>query len=432
MYVEIDLSAGSGAIELREPDDFRSLKVVVHDESEPGIGLEGVLAPVGRLGWGATRSCAIDALKDLARERARSAEWIESFDAMVEYARSRGWLADDGSALQAHCERCDPWPGKPDRGEARYARTRATRVPGCHRPFRHGRDGDHGAPCQHVPRDDRQRGQFVVTGASDAADLHEPGSLRRGRRCRAACASRSTSSPRIRPTRQCSSARRDATNSTVCRSGPGSGRPAPQPRPGHPGMPCGRAGHGDRHGLPGRGRSRRGPRRLPSAYFRRFGRLDLSDRDGISPTLDVLLAALRTCCAIELGAVSATVGMVPPDRLAELRRRMLRTRPVSGEHEPFDLSLHIGRYVAFHECVVGLVDSPTLLDAYRQAGAPRLITRLIGARAADDVLSGDGQRVPRPRPPGAGVRASRRRGRQRNHPPSHRASHHLHATSRGI
>jgi hypothetical protein len=112
MYVEIDLSAGPGAIELREPDDFRSLKVVVHNESQPGAGLEDVFAPIGRLEPGGDAILRIDALKDLARERARSAEWIESFDAMVEYARSRSWLADDGSALQAHCERSDPWRGQ--------------------------------------------------------------------------------------------------------------------------------------------------------------------------------------------------------------------------------------------------------------------------------------------------------------------------------
>ena len=107
MYIEISLSRsrpGPGTVALREPDDFRSLKVVVHDESGTRDGLDEALAQVGRLAADGDAILRIDALRRLAHERARSTEWSESFDAMVQYAYSRGWMADDGAALQAHCE----------------------------------------------------------------------------------------------------------------------------------------------------------------------------------------------------------------------------------------------------------------------------------------------------------------------------------------
>jgi len=122
----------------------------------------------------------------------------------------------------------------------------------------------------------------------------------------------------------------------------------------------------------------------PLAYFRgRFGRLELSQHEPVAPTSEVVEEALRTCLAVELGAVNSTVGIVRRERLAELRRRMLQTRPAPHADGPFDLSAHVERYVAFHECLVSLVDSATLLEAYRRAGAPKLIARLLAARDAE-------------------------------------------------
>ncbi len=122
----------------------------------------------------------------------------------------------------------------------------------------------------------------------------------------------------------------------------------------------------------------------PLAYFRgKFRRLELSQHEPVPPTSEVLEEALRTCRAVEAGAVNTTVGIVPRERLAELRRRMLQTRPAPQADGPFDLSAHVERYVAFHEYLVSLVDSAMLLEAYRRAGAPKLIARLLGARDAE-------------------------------------------------
>jgi hypothetical protein len=34
-----------------------------------------------------------------------TAAWLASFQAMLSYAESRGWLADDGESIAAHIER---------------------------------------------------------------------------------------------------------------------------------------------------------------------------------------------------------------------------------------------------------------------------------------------------------------------------------------
>ena len=122
----------------------------------------------------------------------------------------------------------------------------------------------------------------------------------------------------------------------------------------------------------------------PLTYFRgKFGRLELSQHEPVPASSEVVEEALRTCRAVELGAVNSTIGIIPRERLAELRRRMLQTRPAPHADGSFDLSAHVERYVAFHEYLVSLVDSATLLEAYRRAGAPKLIARLLGALDAE-------------------------------------------------
>jgi hypothetical protein len=101
MYVETDLTA---AAVLREPDDFRSLKVVVNAPGDDRGRLADALASVGRLDGEGNAFLEIEALKRLAGDRAADAEWLGSFDAMVGYARGKGWVDADGAALQAHCE----------------------------------------------------------------------------------------------------------------------------------------------------------------------------------------------------------------------------------------------------------------------------------------------------------------------------------------
>ena len=104
MYVDVDLTAEPADVALREPDDFGSLKVVVRPAGARPAALYEALDGVGWLDAHGNALLRTTALKDLAGVLAESEEWLRSFDRMVAYATSHGWVALDGEALQAHCE----------------------------------------------------------------------------------------------------------------------------------------------------------------------------------------------------------------------------------------------------------------------------------------------------------------------------------------
>ncbi len=104
MVIDADLTSSPAGLALREPDDFTSLKVLVHGTAHSRGTLAEALGPVGALDDRGNAFLRIEQLKQLAGDRARNEQWLTSFDAMVEYARDKGWVADDGQSLQAHCE----------------------------------------------------------------------------------------------------------------------------------------------------------------------------------------------------------------------------------------------------------------------------------------------------------------------------------------
>lgn len=65
-------------------------------------------AGVGYLAQSGDAFLDIAAPLALAGDYAHDAEWRSDFDPMVDYARTKGWVAADGRALQAHCERIPP------------------------------------------------------------------------------------------------------------------------------------------------------------------------------------------------------------------------------------------------------------------------------------------------------------------------------------
>jgi hypothetical protein len=44
------------------------------------------------------------ALRAAAEPRATAADWSTRWDAMIAYARTQGWLSDDGASVQVHVE----------------------------------------------------------------------------------------------------------------------------------------------------------------------------------------------------------------------------------------------------------------------------------------------------------------------------------------
>ena len=83
-------------VRLDEPGDFKGFKVVV--EQGDGSGLFAV----GRLAHRDTAWITVDAVRRLAGN-AVTPEWESGFTAMLDYAKTKGWLDDSGD-IQAHVE----------------------------------------------------------------------------------------------------------------------------------------------------------------------------------------------------------------------------------------------------------------------------------------------------------------------------------------
>lgn len=106
MIIDIDLTGEPAGIELEEPEDCTRFHVAVRGADLDA--LDSVLAAqnLGRLLPSGEALIRIDAVRRLASGRVPDA-WNADFDAMVGYAKSKGWLDEAGEAIQAHIE----WPG---------------------------------------------------------------------------------------------------------------------------------------------------------------------------------------------------------------------------------------------------------------------------------------------------------------------------------
>lgn len=98
------VAVGSGGHTVTEADVLTDLKVVT-----PLIGadLDAAVraAALGRAdASGAHVLIDIDRLRALARTTATLPDWDERFDAMIAYARRKGWVTEDGGAVRAHVD----------------------------------------------------------------------------------------------------------------------------------------------------------------------------------------------------------------------------------------------------------------------------------------------------------------------------------------
>ncbi len=59
---------------------------------------------LGRLQDADTAFLDAAALRAAAEPRATAPDWATQWDAMVDHARSKGWLSEDGARLQVHVE----------------------------------------------------------------------------------------------------------------------------------------------------------------------------------------------------------------------------------------------------------------------------------------------------------------------------------------
>jgi hypothetical protein len=97
----VKLSLGRRSARLLDPEDMTGFAVVVEGEAEPGAE---ALAAGGIVGLGTHAWVRTDALRRLAGPVATPA-WEDSFAAMLDFARSRGWVDDELGAVRGHVER---------------------------------------------------------------------------------------------------------------------------------------------------------------------------------------------------------------------------------------------------------------------------------------------------------------------------------------
>lgn len=85
-------------VRLEDPNDFKGFKVVVHGDDTSAI------ETVGRLEDTDTAWIQMEAVRKLAGDAADQT-WEDGYDAMLAYARTKGWLHDARREIQAHVER---------------------------------------------------------------------------------------------------------------------------------------------------------------------------------------------------------------------------------------------------------------------------------------------------------------------------------------
>jgi len=103
LFVKIDLEPYPPVVTLEEPDDTLQFHVSVIGGTEWGLVFGALVdAAAGRL-EGEEAFITVDAVRRMADERV-GPTWDDDFAAMLDYARTKGWLDDAGIAIKAHIE----------------------------------------------------------------------------------------------------------------------------------------------------------------------------------------------------------------------------------------------------------------------------------------------------------------------------------------
>jgi hypothetical protein len=96
------LPGGDPEVTLEEPEDLKSLKVTTPVRDIPALAR--AVSQIGALADDEHAWIRVSALADLAGDHGRDASWQEGFEAMLAYARSKGWMSADGGSVRAHIE----------------------------------------------------------------------------------------------------------------------------------------------------------------------------------------------------------------------------------------------------------------------------------------------------------------------------------------
>ena len=95
---------GQGGLELREPNDFKGFKILVEKKgasaSDIAAALKGVatIDPDGKNAW--VSQAALRTWKG----QPQPAEWVASFDKMIEAVKKYGWVNEEQATVRGHIE----------------------------------------------------------------------------------------------------------------------------------------------------------------------------------------------------------------------------------------------------------------------------------------------------------------------------------------
>jgi hypothetical protein len=101
VIIDIDLTGGPARIELVDPDDCLRFHVGVRGGDADMLGAVLPAHDLGRLLPSGDAMIQIAAVRRMAAGRVPDG-WDDTFAAMLNNARSNGWLDDTGEAIQAH------------------------------------------------------------------------------------------------------------------------------------------------------------------------------------------------------------------------------------------------------------------------------------------------------------------------------------------
>jgi len=107
VYVKIDLAPHPPIVTLEEPNDTKKFHVSVVGGKDWALVFGAMVdAAAGRL-EGDEAFVTIDAVRRMAKGRVADT-WDADFEAMLGYAKSKGWIDEGGNAITAHIEWGDP------------------------------------------------------------------------------------------------------------------------------------------------------------------------------------------------------------------------------------------------------------------------------------------------------------------------------------
>jgi hypothetical protein len=103
MFVQVDLGPTPPVVTLEEPGDTKQFHLAVVGGTDAAMVYGALVdAAAGRL-EGEDAWIGVDAVRRMAAGRVEES-WDADFDAMLGYAKSKGWLDEPGHAIKAHVE----------------------------------------------------------------------------------------------------------------------------------------------------------------------------------------------------------------------------------------------------------------------------------------------------------------------------------------